>query len=58
MVIVNNNRNYNFKEIIDNYDFSHNHAALVTFFMLLFVQLFLLGKHLACAILELTYCAR
>ncbi len=29
MIIVVNNRDYNFKGIIDNYDFGHNHAALL-----------------------------
>ncbi len=28
-MIVNNHRNYNFKRIIDNYDFCHNRAALL-----------------------------
>ncbi len=28
-IIVSNNRNYNLKEIIDNYDFCHNRAALI-----------------------------
>ncbi len=28
-IIINNNRNYNLKEIIDNYDFCHNRADLV-----------------------------
>ncbi len=28
-MIVNNNGNYNFKGIIDNYDFSHNRAAQI-----------------------------
>ncbi len=28
-MIINNNRNYNFKGIIDNYDFSHNRAAII-----------------------------
>ncbi len=27
-IIVSNNRNYNLKGIIDNYDFCHNRAAL------------------------------
>ncbi len=31
-MIVNNNRNYNFKGIIDNYDFCHNRAALITIY--------------------------
>ncbi len=29
MIIVINNRNFNFKGIIDNYDFCHNRAALI-----------------------------
>ncbi len=29
VMIVNNNRNYNFKGTMDNYDFCHNHAALL-----------------------------
>ncbi len=29
VMIVNNNRNYNFKGIIDNYDCCHNRAALI-----------------------------
>ncbi len=29
VMIVINNRNYNFKGIIDNYDFCHNRAALI-----------------------------
>ncbi len=33
-IIVINNRNYNLKEIIDNYDFCHNRAALVQILIL------------------------
>ncbi len=33
-IIVSNNRNYNLKGIIDNYDFCHNRAALVYSFSL------------------------
>ncbi len=29
LIIIINNRNYNFKGIIDNHDFCHNRAALI-----------------------------
>ncbi len=44
-IIVSNNRNYNLKGIIDNYDFCHNRAALLVMLVWLRVKAVLLSYH-------------